>query len=398
MRRLILYLLFLTLSVWIGVQIIEHPGNVLIILSPWTIQMPIWAAILITLILFGIFYLFINGIDKIYFTYYRLTNWLRFRRAQQSYSKTQQGLSLLIEERWLKAEKLLLAGLTESSDHLMNYLGAAKAAAHLGALDRRNTYLQKAHQAAPRANLAIGLTQAELEMANQEYSNALQILTQLRIEAPRHSRVLSLLEKTYIHLKEWQKLANLLPYLYKAKIITKEQMLVFEKNISIELLKEQGTHLDQLQLIWKNLSRNIKKNPEVVLAYSQLILKLNQSEPVTKEIEELIRKTLKNHWQPELVHLYISLPTNNVNRQLIIVNAWVKIHGQQAMLLYALGHFCTRIQLWGKAKDYFEKSLTLASNPEVFLAYGQLLDILDEPLLAKEKYRQGLEISSNKNH
>ena len=131
--------------------------------------------------------------------------------------------------------------------------------------------------------------------------------------------------------------------------------------------------LDELHAIWNDIPRGMKKNPDVICAYVKQLVRFNQ----TTEIEELIRKTLKTTWHVELVKIYSHLPFTNLNRQLVIVGAWVKIHGQQPELLLLLGRLCVQIQLWGKAKDYFEKCLSLGPSPEASLEYGKLFEQLD---------------------
>lgn len=81
---------------------------------------------------------------------------------------------------------------------------------------------------------------------------------------------------------------------------------------------------------------------------------------------------------------------NNLNRQLVIAGAWLKMYGQQPELLLTLGRLCMRVQLWGKARDYFEKCLALGPDAEASLEYGKLLEQLDEPNAAMQKYRDGL--------
>lgn len=390
MKRLLIALLFLTISVWLALQVVHHPGDIFIVIQPWTIQMPIWFALLVILFLFGIFYLLISGIDKIYFICFRIKSWLRLHREQQSYSKTQRGLILLIEERWHKAERFLIAGVNDSLEPLMNYLGAAKAAHAQLAFDRRHTYIQKAHQIAPHATLAIGLVQAELEIADKQFVQAAAILTHLQSLSPRHPRVLSLLEKTYIHLGEWKKLEALLPFIRKAHLLTIEQADTLEKNIHMEILKLEANSRDQLQQTWKAFPSIIKKNPEVAYLYLEKLLAFSHAAETVAQAEQIIRNILKNQWHKDLVILYASLPFSNINRQLVIVGAWLKIHGTQPEILFALGKLCMSIQLWGKAKDYFEKSLHLNAQPIVFLEYGRLLEQLNEPELAMEKYKNGL--------
>lgn len=389
MLRLIIVLIFLVASVWLGLAIIQHPGYLLVAYQPWMLQMPLWFAVLALLVFLSIFYIFVISIDRIQFWWFRIKNWLRIRREHKSYSKTQHGLALLIEGRWVKAEKLLLAGVNQSVEPLMNYLGAAKAAQEQGAYDRRDHYIQKAYQAAPDAQLAIGLTQADLELRHDQLEQAAATLNQLRQKSPRHPRVLTLLERVYARLGEWKALYALLPSMRKAKMLNAEQMAQFEKNINIEMLNTSAyASFAEIQKMWNDMPRATRKNPDVVCAYVKQLVRFNENILA----EELIRKTLKLNWQAELVAIYSKLPLNHSNRQLVIVGAWLKAYGPQPELLLLLGQLCVRLQLWGKAKDYFEKCLALGPNPAAALAYGQLLEQLGESEEAMTVYRDGLDI------
>ena len=205
---------------------------------------------------------------------------------------------------------------------------------------------------------------------------------------PNHPRVLHLLEKVYVRLADWSALLNLLPNMRKAKVLTKEQAVYFEKNLYCELLKMNSrANLHELHVVWEKIPRQMKKHPDVIVAYAKQLSRLVEAEP---ELEELIRKTLKNNYDPTLVTLYADLPLQNLNRQLVIAGAWLKMYGQQAPILLLLGKLCVRVQLWGKAKDYFEKCLALEPNAEAALAYGKLLISLDESQEAMQKYQDTL--------
>lgn len=387
MWRLILFLLLLVASVWGGIIIARHPGFLFIAWQPWMVQMPLWFAALSLLVIFILFYVVIHFIDLFHFWWFRLKNWLRFRREQKSYSKTQHGLSLLIEGRWKKAERLLLAGVNQTLVPLMNYLGAAKAAHEQAAFARRDSYIQKAYEIAPHDDLAIGITQAELQIEQDQLEQAAATLNRLCRSSPRHPRVLKLLEKVYARLSDWKNLQSLLPNLRKAKLLTAEQFAQFEKNLHIEILRSgHAQSLEELQKMWNEMPRYIRKNPDVVCEYVKQLGRFSDA----REREELIRKTLKSHWQPELVRIYGNLPFTNLNRQLVIAGAWLKLYGQQPELLLLLGKLCMEVQLWGKAKEYFEKCLAQGPNAEASLAYGKLLEQLGEPDDAMQKYRDGL--------
>lgn len=375
MRKLIVLLLFLILSVWAGVYVINHPGYLLLVTNTTTTQMPLWFALLVSIIGLLLFYMLINTMDAIQLLWYRFKNWLYYRREHRAYDKTQQGMAKLIEHQWEKAERLLLAGVNHTTQPLMNYLGAARAAQALKAIDRRNRYIKKAYEVAPRANIAIGLLQAELEMEQGEFDQARLTLKMLRHEAPKHPRVLALLKKVLEHFKDWEALLELLPSLYKAKALNADQYAQLEQTIYIQILGgPDNKSLVDTQSIWQSMPRGVRKNPDVVCAYVKQLLRFSD----TRDAEELIRKTLRHHWQPELVKMYGTLPFVNINRQLTIAGDWLKQYGQKPELLLTLGRLCMRIQLWGKAKDYFEKCLALGSAVDVSSDYRKLQEQLEK--------------------
>lgn len=387
MLRLITLLIFLMGSVWLGLVIVNHPGYVFIASQPWQIQMPLWFAALSLIFILGLFYLIIDSMDRLEFWWFRIKNWMRIRREHRSYNKTQHGLSLLIEGRWAKAERLLLKGSDQGVEPLMNYLGAARAAQEQNALDRRDRYLRKAHQLAPDAELAIGLTQAELELEQNQTEQAVMTLNRLRGISKRHPRVLQLLERAYVRLADWSGLRDLLPEFRKAKVLNAEQAAQFEKYVYCEMLKTAGTKdRAELQKLWDDMPRAMRKQPEVVLAYVQQLLLFGDQ----AEIEQLIQKVLKYEWQPELMKIYSGLSFDNLNRQLVIAGAWLKIYGPKPEILLFLGKTCMQIQLWGKAKDYLERCLAEGSNPEAALKYGELLERLGNHSGAVESYRAAL--------
>ncbi|SRR5579883_526107 len=388
MLRLIIWLIILIGSVWLGVEIVQHQGYLLIVYQPWMVQMPVWFALLSAIVILVLFYLLITSVDFLQFWWFRVKNWFRFRREQRLYSKTQLGLIMLIEARWKKAERLLLAGINQSVEPLLNYLGAARAAQEQAAYDRRDSYIKKAYDIAPDAELAIGITQADLELKQDQLEHAIATLNHLRTISPYHPRVLKLLEKAYVRSADWQHLLSILPEMRKAKLLTAEQLELFEKNMYIEILKAANMKsVDELHALWDQVPRRSKKQPDVVCEY---VKQLSRFTNTRSEMEELIRKTIKYHWQPELVKIYGTLPFANLNRQLVIVGAWLKIYGSKPELLLTLGRLCVRVQLWGKAKDYFEKCLVLGPNKEAALEYGKLLEQLDEPEAALRVYREGL--------
>lgn len=390
MRRFFWFLIILILSVWLGLKIAEDPGYAVFAYRHWSVEMPLWFAAISFLIILFLFYGVLRFIDGIDFTIYRWRNWLRWRRKYKSYNKTNRGLVELLEGHWRSAEYYLLEGVAQSDAPLINYLAAAKAAQEQSAYDRRDNYLKKAHDFAPQAEVAIGLTQAQLQFEQGQLEQALATLDHLRTAAPKHGFVLKLLEKVYVRLADWNALIKLLPSLRKAKLITEDQLQKFEENTYLEILNNaahKNVNLLGIQQIWQSMPKKLQKNPNLIVSYVKLLLPYPE---MANELEELINKVLKKTWNKELVRLYGLLVTQDPKKQLAYAEGWQKQYGNQAVLFLTLGRLDMRCQLWGKARNHFEESLKLEACPETYMEYGKLLEQLGEMGSAVESYRAGL--------
>jgi HemY protein len=390
MRRFILILLIFILSVFLGLKIAKDPGFAFFSYQQWSVEMPLWFAGLLLVILFFIVYLFIRVIDSVDFSVYRWKNWRYWRRKNKSYSTTNRGLLELIEGDWRVAENHLLSGISQSDAPLINYLAAAKAAQQQGAYDKRDSYLRKAHDLAPHAELAVGLTQAQLLFEQGQLEQALATLGHLRSIAPKNKIVLKLLERLYVHLGDWQELLALLPSLRKVKLINQEQNQIFEKKIYCELLKaakDKNEGLSGLQLMWNSLPRKLQKDPEMMITYAGLMLSYPAA---AAEVESMLGRIIKQGWNEDAVRLYGLLVMPSQTKQLSKAEIWLKNYPDQAALLLTLGRLCVRCQLWGKARNYFESSLKLQASSETYIEYGKLLEVLGEQTAAVSSYREGL--------
>lgn len=387
MLRLAVFLVFLVVSVILGLMVLKHPGYVFVVYQPWMVQMPLWVVLLGTIIVFGLFYVLIDSIDQLHLLWFRLKNWFLWRREHRAYSQTQHGLALLIEGRWAKAERLLLKGVKKTIDPLMNYLGAARAAQARGALDKRDQYLREAHKSAPQAELAIGLTKVELQLEQHQLEQAAATINRLLTLSPRHPRVLLLAEKVYVHLGDWRALQALLPKLRKARVLTKDQLVLFEANIAKLLLHAfSKTSLRELNTCYDDLPRAVRHEPGVLLAYAKGLFAYGESE----KISAIVRRAMKSYYDPELMSFYSKLPHEDTHRELVMAGGWLKLHGPQPGLLLLLGQLCVDTKLWGKAKEYFNQCLSQGPNPQASLAYGRLLEQLGESSAATAVYRNAL--------
>lgn len=387
MRRLIVILIVLLISVLTGLEISRHPGYLLLVYHSWMVQMPLWAAALTIIFTFIAFYIVMDAIHRLQFLWFRIKNALKFRAEHKAYNKTQHGLELLIEAKWPKAEKLLVSGIEQTVNPLINYLGAAKAAHEQHAWDRRDRYIKQAYQSTPEAEIAIGILQAEFLLAQDQLEQALAILNRLRSLSPKHPRILKLLERAYIRLSDWKQLQLLLPALRKANVLSGTQQLQFEKHLYASIYESEYFKTPELlKQSFASVSRKIRFDGDVVYQYARQLLCFN----LQKEASDVICKSLKQAWSGALVTLYGEIPSEDTQQQLALAGSWLKLYGAKSETLFLLGQLCVKAKLWGKAKDYFEKCLKVSPNPKASRAYGQLLLQLGDTDKAIGVFEDGL--------
>jgi HemY protein len=313
------------------------------------------------------------------------------RLAEKARDALSNGLIELAEGRFDKAEKLLLQQVKHSDNALLAYLAAARAAQQQGAHDRRDNYLRKAHTSTPTAEIAIGLTKAELQLAHSQYEQALATLTLLYELAPKHAYVLKLLGKTYQLLSDWEKLKGILVDIKKLGVLSNEKMLSLEVETWKGLLSNR-TYLknyEHLTSLWNETPHHLKALPDMVEHYARMLIKIGAS----GKAEEVLRQYLNSAWHESTIILYSELDVLVDNKQLDVAEAWLKEHQHNAYLLLGLGKMCVGRSLWGKARSYFEASIAIKPMPESYLQLAMLLEEhMSEPELAQENYRQGLHL------
>ncbi len=322
-----------------------------------------------------------------------LTGLFSEKRSQQLTEKArhslEQGLIELSEGRYAKAEKILLQKIDHNENSLSSYLAAARAAQYQGAHERRDEYLRRAQQSTPGADIAIGLTQAELQLDHNQLEQALATLNHLNQLSPLHACVLKLLAKTHRKLADWESLRECLPDVKKAGAITGEKLLSLEIDTWCGLMSERGKtcYIDLLTQLWEIMPHNIKAMPEVVEYYAVELIKLHAS----GEAEQVLRDYLCNNWVESSVMLYSELDVMASEQQIGIVEGWLQQHQHNEHLLYALGKMCASKDMWGQARTYLEASLSVKPMPATYLKLAQLLeDHLEDSRQAHEYYRQGL--------
>lgn len=389
MRFLLKLLLILIIAVVLALFARDDPGFVLVGHGDWMLETSLSLVVVLTVLGFLIVYLSLRFLINAWGLPRRLGQWRRRRSVAKVRKSTHRGLLALAAGHWAKAERYLTRNIEYSEVPLLNYLGATRAAQKLGAELRRDHYLAEAHQSMPEAKLAVGLTQAEVQIHQGQYEQALASLLHLQAAAPKHGQVLHMLKRVYEELESWGDLRELLPALRRHKVLVNDALDALERKVHFQLLQIAigGKRLDNLRGSWQHLPASLQHEIEFILPYARRLACLGAG----SESEQVIREALKRHWEPELAQLYGQVEGADSVKQLEHAEAWLKKYPKQAELLLTLGRLCLHNQLWGKARSYLEASYGVDATAETCLVLGSLLEQLGENEAAQQHYRRGLE-------
>jgi HemY protein len=386
----LLFAILLVLGVTIGLTLIaQHdPGYLLLTYAGWSVESSLSLFLVALILAFFAFYLAMRVLIGTWHLPKRMSFWQRERRAMRSRVRTNRGLIALAEGNWARAEKLLSRAAGLSDTPLINYLGAARAAQNQDSEQRRVLYLSQAYQSMPDAKLAVGLTQADVQLSQGQTEQALATLRHLRSIAPRHTYVLYLLKKLYQQLQSWDDLLELLPELRRHKVLDASALAVLEHRIHSMRLSDAGDSVERLQQCWQQVPKALHQIPELIHSYAGQLKHLGADAAA----ESILHDYLKKKWDPQLMHLYGLVRGDDPKRQLATAEQWLREHEHHPELLLTCGRLCLRNKLWGKGRSYLEASLGAETRTETCCELGNLLYQLGEKERAGDYFRQGLEL------
>ena len=189
-----------------------------------------------------------------------------------------------------------------------------------GNYDASANWLRLADTKTPGAEMAIGITQAQLQLSSNHLEQALATLQSLHKKFPRHAHILKLLKQVYTRLNDWQSLEQLLPKLRKQKVISEDEYHQLETKAFQELFAkayQYGRHrialedrIKSAREIWSKLSQNQKKDPAILLRYAECLVRLGAD----SKVEKVLRASLNNCFSDQLIRIYGKVSGNDFQK------------------------------------------------------------------------------------
>ncbi len=386
---LIVLLIVVATVVWLGQWVLSNPGITTITWGVWSLEMKTATLAALILLACVAFYVFVALLRH---GFGMRRSFSRFRAARLGNKASRaltQGLIQLTEGHWDKAEKLLVDHAPYSDTPLLNYLAAARAAHMREAYERRDELLKQAIESDSKANVAVGVSQAEMQFGSGQFEQAHATLVRLRELSPKHPYVLKLLAKVLYRQESWEALLGLLPDLVKQNLLKNDEMNKVQgatlQAMFQHYAKEGQT--DKLQAMWKKLPTPIRENHEAILLYAKALHTAGDD----LACNGLISNILSKRWDDGLADLFGRIQHHSLGNTIQQAEKWqLSQPDNNPALLLLLARLYNQQKLWGMAKNYYESSLNQTPNAEGYLELAELLETMKEPENAQRCYRLGL--------
>lgn len=387
MKRLFLVLIVLVLSVGAALWFKENNGYALFTAGPWTLQMSLFVFVGGLIALFVALNALWGLLQGLWYMPAGVRLWAGNRRRNKAREKLVGGLMLLAEGRNKEAEKAALHRADAFDMPVLSYLVAAIAAQRQGAWNARDQYLALADPGERRAQVALNMLQAQLQMQAQQWEQAMTKLSWVRERAPHNRHALRLLAESALALQNWERLAELLPDLRMNRVLSEaklEDLEVQTAEARLRAASEQGPA--PLDAIWREFTREQKRLPAIIALYARSLIRTGQAE----QAEQLLRNRLDKDWDPRLLNVYAELDLGPATQALAVTERWLQDHPEDPDLLYAAGSQALRSEQLGSARSYLEASVSRSERPGTLRLLGDVYDRLGESGRARDSYRRAL--------
>ncbi|MFM5204996.1 heme biosynthesis HemY N-terminal domain-containing protein [Aeromonas veronii] len=385
MIRIIILVAVMVAGLIFGPQASGNKGYVLIALGNYTIESSVTSAVILAVLFYGALLIVEWLLGRVFGLRRKTLGWYGSRRRRKANQQTVAATLAMAEGHYSQAEKLMIKGASNSDTPLLNYLSAAKAAQARGDDARRDQYLQKAQEENPKAELALTLTQTQLQIEQGQYDTALAMLESVYALNPRHPMVLDQLRQVYLARQDWSALCDLIPGLHKVGKLTPKQEEDLLQQAWCGRLQQAAGSLETLKAVWQDLPRKLRLEPELLACYGDLLRQLGADGEAATLWQEALRK------QP-MPQLLARLPKLKLDSYQPLLALLQKQQGQPEVDTALAQLYLLAGQL-DDAQKLLEQEVERAPSAAAYHALGQLMDKRRLTNKANEYYRQALELA-----
>ena len=389
MRLAVWSILLAALAVGIALIARQSTGYVVIVASPYRIELSL--NLLLFLVLAGYFAFYF--LTRLVATLAAIPARVRAYREERARSRLRQSLNdallAFFQGRYASAEKSAAMALTGDETKGVAAIIAARSAHELGRFSEREQFLDHAKGAEPAVDQARLTTLADLLVSQGRHEEALAVLKDLSARDSRNLRLLRLKLQAEQAIRDWDAVLSTVSALAKLGGIGPAEAATARRAAHLGNLARKSQDSQALGAYWKQLPQEMRVDPAVAATTARYYLALGATAPAQAIIEE----SLGREWNAALVALYGEAAGDDALPQIQRAESWLRDHARDPALLLALGKLCMRQELWGKAQSYIEASLALEPTHDGHMSLAALMERIGKPQEAVRHFRRSAELA-----
>lgn len=366
----------------------RDPGYVLIAVGGQIIEMRFWMATLIFILLLTSIWWSKALIKGTWKATIKTFTWWPAKSQSLLWKRQERAMAALWEGNIHEAHRnfVKIAKTKGQENDTLSLINAANTAADLSHFNEADRFLSQAERLDDKAHaVTLIMSRARYHQKQGQTDAALRLINTALSQHPLHHGLLNMLLNLHRDQQDWQALHALIPRFKKARILSADEQAALERDIYQGLIAAT-TNTQALYSLWQTVPKANKQDRILEYRYIQQLLNLGDD----KTAEPILRKLLKKHYDDDLINLFAHTKTDDAAVQLQYAERWLDHKGNNPALLLALGRIALRCELWGKAREYFEKSLKLKPSPEAYAELARLLGNLGEHQTSNALFQQGL--------
>ena len=370
-------------------------GYVLVVYPPWRIEISLLLFVLALAAAFGVTYLAVRLISHTLALPALVRAFRERRKDAHAQSALAAALQCYFEGRYGRAEKE--AGLAWEAGVAPGIaaLIAARAAHQMREVERRDQWLERAEGAGESLRAARLLTQAELALDEHDFIGARDALRNMHGSGPRNIATARMQLRAERGAQNWQEVLRLASLLAKRGALPGAITDEHRVQAHLELLARDSGERASLEARLRRMSSADLALPRVAAAVATRAAALG----AVALARELIERSLGVEWNAALVAQYGDIDKldgekrqQEARARLERAERWLREHAEDPQLLATLGRLCMVAELWGKAQNYLEASLSFDASRAAHLELARLAEREGRAAEAQKHFRSAGEL------
>jgi len=370
-------------------------GYVLFVYPPWRVEFSLLLFLLTLAAAFGAAYATARLVSHALGLPALVRAFRERRKREHAQNALAAALQCHFEGRFARAEKEAALAWEAGAVPGLAALIAARAAHQLREFERRDQWLERAGAAGESMHAARLLTQAELLLEERDFTGARNALRSLHGTGPKHIATARMQLRAERGAQNWEEVLRLAALLDKRGAIPPAIAEEHRVQAYIELLARDSGDRGSLEARLRRIPAADQAHPRVAAAAARRAMALGE----TAIARDLIERSLANEWNGALVLLYGDIQTlgspkarDEARARIERAERWLRDHAEDPQLLATLGKLCVAAELWGKAQNYLEASLSFGPSRVAHLELARLAEREGRAAEAQKHFRRAGEL------